>query len=209
MPAAIGAVFLWLMTTILWWSGWREETTENIPHWAVGAFLAVWPFAWLANIGFTPQITINGAWIWTFLAGLLLAWRMRPSRRWTVISAGFLVGSIYVVISRLAHTPSGMLSYLDPWGAAIVIGMLSAVIVRNVSEQVLAISTGLVLSMGIYAYLQMTSGSLLEMKATQWIESWWIAVLCSRLWTLAARSAVNLRRKWNFKMGQKRGGERW
>jgi xanthosine utilization system XapX-like protein len=208
MPPAYGAAFLWLMTTILWWSGWREEASEGIPHWAVGAFLAVWPFAWLGNVVVTPNFTVNGAWIWTFLAGALLARRTHAKRRWTAISAGLLVGSIYVLVSRLAHYPTGFSHYLDPWGAAIVVGFLTSLIVRSVSEQVLAISTGLYVSMGIYAYLQTASGTIFEGKASEWMAGWWIAVLSSRLSSLTVRALADLARKWTFKVGEKRGDQR-
>jgi hypothetical protein len=208
MPPAFGAVFLWLMATILWWSGWREESPTEVPHWAVGVFLAIWPLAWLSEITVIPGLTINGAWLWTFITVVLLACRLNANRRWLALSTGVLIGSIYAVMSRLALYPSGLSHYFDPWGAAIVVGWLSALLLRNVSEQALAISAGLYLSEGISALLIAASGSVFEVRASEWMERWWIALLFSQLWALTVKALIEFARKRIPKIGTRRGGQR-
>jgi hypothetical protein len=205
MSPMFGAVFLWLLASILWWSGWREEAVGAIPQWAVGAFLAVWPFALLANAAIHPFLSLNGAWIWTMSAMIALAWGIESTRRWTSISTGVLLGCIYLMLNRLAFYPSGLSHFLAPWVMAIVIGWVSAMLLRNASEQFLAISVGLYLSEGISALVMTSIPRVLE---SEWMEFWWIAVLFARLWSESVKSLAIQARRWTLKKGWRRGGQR-
>ncbi|TFE29971.1 hypothetical protein [Cohnella luojiensis] len=208
MSPLFGAVFLWLLAAILWWSGWREDSTEGFPHWGVGVFLSLWPMAVLINIPLTSSIAVNGAWIWTTVFVLVLSWRLPPSRRGTSISAGMLVGSVYVLLNRLAFYPSGFSHYFAPWGTAILLGLISSLLLRNVWEQVLTLSVGLYLSAGIGMLFQTSLGGVPVLRGAEWVEGWWIALLSARLWSAAVRTLANTGRRWAFKMGEKRGGQR-
>jgi len=209
MSSVYGAVFMWLLATILWWSGWREETTQGIPHWAVGIFLSVWPLALLLDITVIPSLSLNGAWIWTLLSMIALAWIVPPARRWTAISAGVFMGSLYVLISRIADSPAGLSHYFTPWAAAIVVGWLAALFIRQVSGQVLAITSGMILSELISLLTQASSDTVpIFIKASEWMEKWWIAVLFARLWSVMVKALVETVKKQAFKLESKRGGNR-
>jgi hypothetical protein len=208
MSPMFGAVFLWLLATIFWWSGWREEAVGSIPHWAAGVFLAVWPMAFLANVAITPSLSFNGAWIWTMAAIIALAWGIQSNRRWTSISAGVLLGCIYLLLSRLAFYPSGFTHFFAPWGTAIVVGWLSALLLRNAPEQFIAVSAGLYLSEGISALVMTVTDSIPGVHTSEWMECWWIAVLFARLWSVSVKSLAILARRWALKMGWRRGGQR-
>jgi hypothetical protein len=208
MSPVFAAVFLWLLATILWWSGWREEAAGCIPYWAVGVFLAIWPLALLANVPITPSLSVNVAWLWTLLAIITMAMGIQQTRRWTSISAGVLLGCIYLLLNRIAYYPSGFSHYFAPWGTAIVVGWLSSLLLRNASEQFLAISAGLYLSEGISAFLMFISDSNLDIKAAEWMEVWWIAVLFTRLWSVSMKSIAVQARRLALKMGWNRGGQR-
>jgi hypothetical protein len=208
MSPVFGAVFLWISATILWWSGWREEAVDGIPHWVVGVFLSVWPFALLGKVSITPALAINGAWIWTWVAFLILAWRIPSSRRWTSISAGVLLGTIYLLLSRLAYYPTGVSHFIAPWGTAILVGWLAALLLRPASEQLLAISTAIFLNEGITAYLLTSPDSILLGNVSEWMENWWIAVLFARLGSVLVRTLADQTRRWAVKLGWRRGGER-
>lgn len=208
MSPLFGAVFLWLLAAILWWSGWREDATEGFPHWGVGIFLSLWPMTVLINIPLTSSLAVNGAWIWTTVSVLVLSCRISPNRRLTSISAGMLVGSVYVLLNRLAYYPSGFSHYFAPWGAAILLGWLSSLLLRNVWEQVLTLSVGLYLSAGIGLLVQTSLGETQVVRGAEWMEGWWIALLSARLWSLAVSTFADTGRKWAFKMGEKRGGQR-
>jgi hypothetical protein len=205
MSPMFGAVFLWLLATILWWSGWREEAVGTIPQWAVGAFLAVWPLALLGNVAIHSSLSFNGAWIWTMLAMIALACGIQSTRRWTSISAGVLLGCVYLLLNRLAFYPSGISHYFAPWGAAIVVGWFSALLLRHASEQFLAVSFGLYLSEGISA-LVMTN--ILGVHEYEWMEGWWIALLFARLWSVTVKTLAIQARGWALKKGWRRGGQR-
>ncbi len=208
MSPVFGAVFLWLLATILWWSGWREEATEDIPHWAVGVFLSGWPMALLVNVRLTASLSLNGAWIWMLACIAIMAWRIPSIRRWTSVSAGILVGAVYILIYRLAYYPSGFTHFLAPWGAAMLVGWLAALLLRNVSEQVLAVSSGLYFSAGITVLVHGSSEPDALVHASEWMQGWWIAVLYARLWSVSVRTVLDQAKRWSFKMGGKRGGQR-
>jgi hypothetical protein len=201
----LGAVLLWISATVLWWSGWKEEAAEGVPHWAVGVFLAVWPVALFWNISAAAALTINGAWIWTMMAFIILAVRMQPNRRWTSISAGVLLGSIYLLLSRLSFYPSLFSHLFAPWAIAIIIGWICAILLRNASEQLLAISSALFLSEGISVIVFSTSESISLDKSSEWMEYWWIAVLYARLWSVSVQTIADQARRWVLRMGWRRG----
>ncbi|BBI33178.1 hypothetical protein [Cohnella abietis] len=207
MPPVFGSVFLWILTTILWWSGWRKETTEGIPHWAVGFFLAVWPLALLSDIVVTSTYSVNGAELWTMLAALAMLGRLRPARILMSISAGVLIGSIYLLLSRLLLHPSGITHYFAPWGAAILVGWLAALLLRYAVEQFVAVSAGLLIC-EIMTNLLMTSSEFAPIvKASGWMEAWWIAVLYARLWSVSIQSITVQLKRWALKWGWTRGGQ--
>jgi hypothetical protein len=208
MSPVFGAVFLWISATILWWSGWREEAADGIPQWAVGVFLSVWPLALLGEISITPALDINGAWIWTWVAYLVLARRIPSSRRWISISVGVLLGSIYLLLNRLAYYPSGFSHFFAPWGIAVLVGWLSAILLRPASEQLLAISTAIFLNEGITTHLLTPIDSILLNNVSEWMENWWIAVLSARLGTVLVRTLVDQTRRRVVKLGWRRRGQR-
>lgn len=208
MSPGFGSVFLWISATILWWSGWREEAVEGIPHWAVGVYLSVWPLALLWKVSITPPLTINGAWIWTWMAFLILASRIPSSRRWTSISAGVLLGSIYLLLSRLAYYPSGFSQFLTSWGTAIFVGWLAALLLKPASEQLLAISAAIFLNEGISTYLLTSADTILVGNTLDWMENWWIAALFARLWSVSVRALADQARRWPIKIRWRRGGQR-
>lgn len=208
MSPVFGAVFLWLMATILWWSGWRGEAMEDVPHWAIGIFLAIWPLALLGNVTITPAFSVNGAWIWTLVMIMILGWRTPAMRRWISVSAGILLSSIFVVLSRLAHYPSGFSQFVAPWGVAIIIGLLAAVLLRHAAEQMLAISTGFYLNEGIDAFVHASLDSIQIIHTSEWMQGWWIAILSARIVSVSAKAVVTATRKWALKIGGKRGGQR-
>ena len=208
MSPLYGAAFLWLIAAILWWSGWREETTRNMPPWAVGLFLAAWPLACLGKVPIAGSVSVNGAWALTLLFVILLLWRLPAARKWTAASGGLLVGSISFLAGRLALLPSGFVSDAAAWAIAALIGLLAALLLRSASEQILAISVCLVLKEAAGAFLRAQADAPPELLPVEGLQEWWIAVLGSRLWTAFADRAGDLVRKWAIKTGGGRGGQR-
>ncbi|WP_373229746.1 hypothetical protein [Cohnella sp.] len=204
----LSAVMLWISATVLWWSGWREEAAEGIPHWAVGVFLAGWPFTLLWEMKLSSTLTVNGAWIWTLAAFITLAWRIQPLRRWTALSAGVLLGSIYLLLGRLSYYPFALSHFLSPWGLAIVLGCLSALLLRNAPEQLIAVTISLFLIDGITDVVLLPSDMMALGKSSEWVKGWWIAVLCARLWSVSMTSIKSLTTRWALRMGWRRGGQR-
>lgn len=186
MSPLFGAVFLWLSTVILWWSGWKTELAGRIPSRAVSLFLAVWPAAVGFNWTATPALTLNGAWIWTLAIMFVLAMRTEPSGRWLAVSAGVLFGAIFLLMYRLSFFPGGLATYLTPWGAALLIGGLAALLLHDAVSQLLAVTTALFLSEAVAAAAFSGSEEAVLAKSLQWMESWWIAVVFARALTAIA-----------------------
>lgn len=208
MSPVLGAVLLWISATVLWWSGWREEATEGIPQWAVGVFLAGWPFNLLWDIKLSTTLVVSGAWLWTLLAFVALAWRIQSIRRWTALSAGLLLGSIYLLLGRLAYYPFVLSHFLTAWGLAIVLGCLSSLLLRDVHEQLIAISLSLILIDGLTAAILEPSNIIALGKASEWMSGWWIAVISARLCSVSMEAIKTLALRWALRMGWRRGGQR-
>jgi hypothetical protein len=205
MSPVFGAMFLWISTAILWWSGWREEAAEDIPERAVAIYLAGWPFAVRFNPHVSPSFSINGALIWTFAAVSFLAFRLDAARRWASLSAGVLLGAIHLFLNRVADFPSGFSGCYPSWAAALWIGVLAGVLLRDASEQIITISAALFLgeivgTLGQTAWEPFSWGG-----SSQWMEGWWIAVIAARIWSVSTRllSVKSRKRSWTF--GLKRG----
>ncbi|MFC4599099.1 hypothetical protein [Cohnella hongkongensis] len=207
MSPLYGAAFLWLVATILWWSGWREESTDALPQWAVGLFLALWPLAWLGQLPVTETVSVNGASVWTMLSVLAIACLIPAARRWTAVSGGLLIGSLSILAARLTFLPSGYSPEASSWAIAAWVGWLVALLFRSVSEQVLAISVGLGLNAAAFAFLR-SQDALPAMRAEDSMQAWWIALFSARLWTIGLRAAGVLGRKWALKLNGRRGGQR-
>jgi len=202
------AAFLWLIAAILWWSGWREEPAEGVPHWAVGIFLAIWPLAVLGSLPITSSVSLNGACLWTLISVGALGWRTPSARRWLSLSAGLLIGSVAILLGRLAYSPIGIAHDYASWAIPVLVGWLAALFLRPLPEQVLAISFSLVLSEGIAALVHAPGETMTAIKGAAWLEGWWIAVSFARLWSAAVKSAMEIGRKITLKFGGKRGGQR-
>jgi len=208
MSPIYGAAFLWLIAAILWWSGWREETSEDVPDWAAGVFLAVWPLAALGKLVITPSLSVNGAWLWTLVSIAALAWRTPPVRRWTAASAGLLVGSVGILLGRLALMPASFAQDIPPVATAAFAGLLVALLLRPASEQTIAISVSLYVCEAVFALADASGGGAPETREAYWLEGWWTAALTARAWTFAARRTGEWTRKWADRFAEKRGGQR-
>jgi hypothetical protein len=207
MSSMLAVISLWSIATILWWSGWREEIGGGISHRAVGIFLVGWPFTWLWQWRLNTELNIQGVWVWTFIAFVALFVCTLPARRWTALSVGILLGSIYLLLSRLSYYPLLLSPYLSSWGLALVVGALAALLLSYASEQLLAISASFFIvnavAVGFHSPLE-----VITFGDTAWMEGWWMAVLFSRLWSVTIPVLLNQMSKWVFRWGRRRGGQR-
>ncbi|TJY44363.1 hypothetical protein E5161_03000 [Cohnella pontilimi] len=203
MPPGYAAFFLWTAAAILWWSGWREETADGIPERAVAVFLAGWPLtAWMkTGLGHAASVQVNGAFMWTAVAMIVLALTMTPPAAWTALSAGILAGSFAVMLSFSPHFYLTAPDWLAGRGAALVVGMMSAALCRGASGQIVAASAALCLCEGLSNLWLRESGPFV-IGTERWMESWWTSVLTARLASYLASAAFRVvRSPW------RRGGQ--
>lgn len=207
MSDVLGIVLLWFSASILWWSGWKDEVAGGIPHRAVKVFLLGWPLAMFLEISLSAYVKIEGAWIWNSIAFVVLSVRLYPARRFTTLSTAILLGMIYYLLSRLAIYPATLSHFLSPWGMSVFIGWLTSLLLRDVSEQMIAITSSLLLNEVVSAgFLQPLQQ--INVGDTSWMEAWWIALLTARLWTVTALELMNKGKKWSVRLIRKRGGQR-
>lgn len=201
MSPLFGAAFLWLVAAILWWSGWREESTDDLPGWAVGLFLAIWPLAWLGKVPLTGSLSVNGASVWTLFSIALVSWRLPAARGWTAVCGGLLIGSVAVLAGKLAYIPSGFAPAGSSWAIAVLIGWLAALLLRTASEQALAVTVCLFLIAVAHAFARAQSAELPVAVPDEGLLAWWIALFCARLWTAFVKAAGEWVRKGAVKTG--------
>jgi hypothetical protein len=207
MSPVFGAVILWLATVILWWSGWKEETADGIPQRAVAIFLSGWPLFLGWRLSLTSSVSLHGAWIWMLALIVAVAWKMEASWRWTSVSAGLLLCACYVLFQRISHYPFEWSKVAAPWGAAILIGAVSAMLLKDASSQLLAISVAITLSEAILAIVSASVEGSVATEPLTWMRNWWIAVLFARLCATAILYALRLKRIFVEKFGWGREGE--
>lgn len=208
MSPVLGAVLLWLSVSVLWWSGWREEVAEGIPYWSVGVFLAGWPIALLWELKINTNILVNGAWAWTLAAVLLLVIRIHAVRSWTALSAGLLLGSIYLLLGRLSDYPFALSHFLTSWTLAIFLGCLAALLLRYAPEQLIAVTISLFLFDAITVVVFHPAERITIGHDSEWMKGWWITVLSARLWSVSIARIRSFVLRWSYKMGFRRGGQR-
>lgn len=208
MSPVFGAVILWLATVILWWSGWKEEAAGGIPHRAVAVFLSGWPLFMGWSLPLTPSVSLHGAWVWTLALIFAVAWKMEASWRWTSVSAGLLFGSIYLLLHRVSVYPFEWSKVAAPWGAAILIGGLAAILLKDAPAQLLSLSVAIALSEGAtvaaFGLADITTG----LQSLEWMRNWWIAVLFARLCVAVLQAFARIKRPLVRRFGWRRGGER-
>lgn len=207
MSPVFGAVILWLATVILWWSGWREEAAGGIPHRAVAIFLGSWPLFIGWSLTPTSFVTLHGAWVWTIALIIAIASKMEASWRWTSVSAGLLFGSIYLLLHRISYYPYDWSRVAAPWGAAILIGVLAAILLRDASLQLLSLSVAIAVSESVSAIAVSRSEAIVSGYSLEWTRNWWIAVLCARLCALILVGFARLKLQRELKIGWRRGGK--
>lgn len=208
MSPVFGAVILWLATVILWWSGWKEEATGGIPHRAVAIFLISWPLFLGWSLPLSSSVSLQGAWIWTIALIIAVAWNMEASWRWTSVSAGLLFGSIYLLMHRLSNYPFEWSRVVAPLGAAILIGVLAAILLRDASSQLLSLSVAIAISESVTAIVFSRSDSVVEGGSLEWMRNWWVGVLLARCCASFFAVWLRYRRQRELKIGWRRGGER-
>ncbi|MFC5531724.1 hypothetical protein [Cohnella yongneupensis] len=208
MSPVFGAVILWLATVILWWSGWKEEAADGIPHRAVAIFLSGWPLFMGWSLPLTSSVSLHGAWVWTLALIFAVAWKMEASWRWTSVSAGLLFGSIYLLLHRLSYFPFDWSQIAAPWGAAILIGGLAAILLRDAPAQLLSLSVAIAISESVTAIVVGHAGAVVSGHSLEWMRNWWIAVLFARLCAAIMQMFARVKRHREQRIGWRRGGER-
>jgi hypothetical protein len=187
MPPGYTAFFLWVASAVLWWSGWREETAEGIPDSAVAVFLAGWPLTAWMDIPVDGSLSVNGAFLWTALAMIALGWRMESSARWTALSAGFLTGSLELLLTSSPwlslHVPEGV----SGRAAAALGGVTACLLVHGAAGQVKAISLAMLIP-ELWKAAWLHENGRVWIGSGDWMEGWWIAVLSAR--SLSALTAA-------------------
>lgn len=208
MSPVFGAVILWLATVILWWSGWKEEAAGGIPHRAVAVFLVSWPLFVGWSLPLTSSVSLHGAWVWTIALVIAVAWKMEASWRWTSVSAGLLFGSIYLLLHRVANYPFHWSKVAAPWGAAILIGVLAAILLRDAPLQLLSLSVAIAISELVMAIVMSRTEAVALGPSLEWTRNWWVAMLCARLCSLILAGLAKYRRRRELSIDWRKGGER-
>ncbi|MBW5446661.1 hypothetical protein GE107_11375 [Cohnella sp. CFH 77786] len=191
MPPGYTAFFLWVASAVLWWSGWREETADGIPDYAVAVFLAGWPLAAWLELPAGGHATVGGAFVWTALAVFALAWRMESPARWTAWSAGFLLGSLMLILTISPWLSIRLPEEMHGRAAGALTGAASTLLVPGAAGQVAAVTLAMSIPDLWRAGWLQAGGRLIG--SGRWMESWWIAVLTARsLSVLAAFARRNV-----------------
>ncbi|WP_276351677.1 hypothetical protein [Cohnella caldifontis] len=203
MPSEYTAGFLWLAASILWWSGWREESAKGIPHAAVAVFLAGWPFAaWLewplGRLG-----ALNGAFVWTLLAAAALLWRMRETKRWMALSAGLLVSSLAMGRTAAAAGNAFFPEWMSGgWGPAAA-GAAVFLLVGGADGQIAAVTLSLAVP-ELLAAAWHPAGISGSAGSSGWMDGWWTAVFAARCLSIAYAAVRSV----SFRFAWRKGGER-
>lgn len=180
MPPGYTAFFLWIASAILWWSGWRKETSEGIPDAAVAVFLAGWPFAAWIHWPVGDQVRVNGAFAWTALAMIALLWRMKEPGRWTSISAGLLIGSLGLGTVSNAWQAAGLPDWTSGGPAAAAAGAAACLLTGSAAEQIAAVTVAIMMPELLKAAV-LTEAGRVTIGSASWMAGWWIAVVSARL----------------------------
>lgn len=208
MSPVFGAVILWLATVILWWSGWKEEAAGGISHRAVAVFLFSWPLFVGWSLPLTSSVSLHGAWVWMIALVIAVAWKMEASWRWTSVSAGLLFGSIYLLLHRVANYPFSWSKVAAPWGAAILIGVLAAILLREAPLQLLSLTLAIGISELVMIIVVSRSEEVMLRPSLDWVRNWWVGMLCARLCSSVLAGFSKSKRRREMSIGWRRGGER-
>lgn len=181
MSPMILAAFLYMIIALLWWSGWQAEIAGQLPRTAVTIFLLGWLPAAVIPVPITAGLTISGAWLLTIAAMLLLAWRTEASRRWIAFSAGFLLGALLIMLEQIAQLPTDITTYLSPVWAAVILGVLAALLLGDAAMQFLAITFAVLLSATVMSVFAIKFGQRADGETLEWLACWLLSAVTARV----------------------------
>lgn len=181
-----GYVFyvLLLCSVILTAFDWRKQLYGEIRK----LHLILFYIGWLLCIGLSLQINqiyIHGTALWIGLLASIAVLRFRSKGQLLLLfSVCSLFSSIYLLLRRLSdYYPLIVITYewLD---FAIVLSLFSAMMYKEVSKQLLLISSGLVL--GEILYIKMAEPLTISIGGLDMADLWWMTFLLARVWSGAA-----------------------
>ncbi|MBN2984333.1 MULTISPECIES: hypothetical protein [Cohnella] len=191
MPVWFAAGIGWLIASVLWWSGWRNELAEGVPGRWAGLYLAGWPFAcaaaWMVPDGFS----LNGSFGWTVMFALALFGLMDADQRWMSLAAAMFIAAAVLFLFSLASMSKG--EKFDAFSlAAVAAGIVAATMLGTAVEQLAAVFLGcLAASLAMSGLFGQTWFQHSDAAGSVGIHPWWLSVFAARSLSLVLRFLSN------------------
>ncbi|MBD2861332.1 hypothetical protein [Paenibacillus oceani] len=190
MNAGFLSWILILVTFILLASGWKTFLLRGVSYQAILTFFAAWCVAsrfdvsmgkgWAVNGVIVPLLILIGAALWrqrSFLGGL------------HGLSFGLFLASVYYLLKHMGDIDPFFLPSRVTFGAALILALLAAILVRKPEDQIACLSFALLCGSALYGYVH-KGQSAMPFAGLPFQDEWWLAVGSARLMSSAAETVV-------------------
>ncbi|MGG1598716.1 YphA family membrane protein [Paenibacillus naphthalenovorans] len=189
MNAGYLSLLLIVVSLILFASGWKEIILRGITHLSLLLFF----IAWLLLLGWSftlDQWRIFGCVPLLLAVSFLVIMRTRGMlMRFHLFSVGLLLGSVFFFLKETIHLMPAMIILNPEWTMAIINGLLVSALVRWPAFQVAALSLGLLIGEGMYAYSHREQTDMVIGHAG-FQDVWWLTLYAARGSSLVLESAA-------------------
>lgn len=189
MNAGYVSLLLIVVSLILFASGWKDIILRGITHLSLLLFFIAWLL--LLRWSFTlEQWRIFGCVPLLLAVSFLVTLRIRGMLlRFHLFSVGLLVGSVYFFMKETIHLMPAFIVFSPEWTMAIFNGLLVSALLRWPVFQVAALSLGLVIGEGMFAYSHRAQTDIVLGHAG-FQDVWWLTLYAARGSSFALESAA-------------------
>lgn len=189
MNAGYVSLLLIVVSLILFASGWKDIILRGITHLSLLLFFVGWLI--LQRWSFTlEQWRIYGCVPLLLVISFLVLFQARGLLlRLHLLSVGLLLGSVFFFMKETIHLAPALIVFSPEWTMAFFIGLLTSALLRWPAFQVAALSLGLVIGEGMFAYSHRDQTNIVIGQAG-FQDAWWLTIYAVRGSSLALESAA-------------------
>ncbi|TVY11594.1 hypothetical protein [Paenibacillus cremeus] len=189
MNAGYLSSVLMVISLILFASGWKNVIIRGITHQSLLLFFIFWLLCSLGSWSWNGVHYSGIVGLLLITSGIAIARASGAMLRLHVISVGLLLGSVSFFLKESLHLIPSIIVYSTTVTISGIIGLLAAVTLRQSALQIAAVSIGLLIGDGMFAYSHKEHVQM-SMGGAAFQDLWWMTMFMTRTLSMAVLSML-------------------